>query len=127
MSLAELSPEYFAAIEEELRRAVGSEQAHRHQYLTRRGPAAPGDANPLPAGALREYYAMLEYHLGWANGSLSSGSAVPGVSSAVSGGAATAGASIATGSSVATGKRIRPLLCLLSASAAGGDWRQALP
>lgn len=26
-----------------------------------------------------------------------------------------------------TGKRIRPLLCLLSAGAAGGDWRAALP
>jgi geranylgeranyl diphosphate synthase type I len=97
MSLAELSPEYLAAIEDELHRAVGSEQAHRHEYLARRGPAAPGEVYPLPPGALREYYAMLEYHLGW------------------SGGAA------------ATGKRVRPLLCLLCASAAGGDWRQALP
>ena len=40
---------------------------------------------------------MLEYHLGW------------------------------VGSSGAIGKRIRPLLCLLCAAAAGGDWRQALP
>jgi geranylgeranyl diphosphate synthase type I len=52
---------------------------------------------------------MLEYHLGWAN------DAVPPV-------AAPAG-----GNTSPTGKRIRPLLCLLCASAAGGDWRQALP
>src|SRR5260370_42329066 len=100
MSLAELSSEYFAAIEEELRRAVGSEQAHRRQYLTRRGPAAPGDANPLPAGALREYYAMLEYHLGWANGSMSSGSAVTRGSSAAGGGSATARAPVGSGQRV---------------------------
>ena len=114
MALAELSPEYFTAIEDELHRAVGSEAAHRQQYLARRGAAAPGDANPLLAGALRDYYAMLEYHLGWANdtpnGSVS----------------AAAGAAVSAGST-ATGKRIRPLLCLLCASAAGGDWRQALP
>jgi geranylgeranyl diphosphate synthase type I len=103
MSLAALSPEYFAAIEAELHHAIGSEQDHRGQYLARRGPAAPGDANPLPAGALREYYAMLEYHLGWTNGAAVTRAASP------------------------TGKRIRPLLCLLCASAAGGDWRQALP
>src|SRR5258708_22064165 len=64
---------------------------------------------------------MLEYHLGWANGSAaSSGPAAAGNSAAT-------GGSIGTGGSFATGKRIRPLLCLLSASAAGGDWRQALP
>ena len=97
MSLAELSPGYLAAIEAELHLAIGSEQTHRDEYLARRGPAAPGDANPLPAGALVEYYAMLEYHLGW------------------------------TGQAASTGKRVRPLLCLLCASAAGGDWRQALP
>src|SRR5579859_7220616 len=97
MSLAALSPMYLEAIEDELHRAVGSARAHREAYLSRRGPAAPGEANPLPASELREYYAMLEYHLGW------------------------------TGGSAATGKRLRPLLCLLCASAAGGDWRQALP
>jgi len=97
MSLAELSPKYLAAIEEELHQAVGSEPVHRSEYLARRGPAAPGDAHPLPEGSLREYYAMLEYHLGWASGS------------------------------AVSGKRVRPLLCLLCASAAGGDWRQALP
>src|SRR5258708_4327783 len=64
---------------------------------------------------------MLEYHLGWANGSAaSSGPAAAGNSAAT-------GGSIATGGSSATGKRIRPLLCRLCASAAGGDWRQALP
>src|SRR4051794_5568369 len=103
MSLADLSSEYLAAVEDELHRAVGSEQDHRGQYLARRGPAAPGDAHPLPAGALRDYYAMLEYHLGWK------------------------GEASAAGGSPATGKRVRPLLCLLCASAAGGDWRQALP
>jgi geranylgeranyl diphosphate synthase type I len=97
MSLAALSSMYLEAIEDELHRAVGSARAHREAYLARRGPAAPGEANPLPAAELREYYAMLEYHLGW------------------------------TGGSAATGKRLRPLLCLLCASAAGGDWRQALP
>ena len=56
MSLAELSSEYLAAIEAELRLAVGTERAHRQQYLARRGAAAPGDANPLPDGALRDYY-----------------------------------------------------------------------
>jgi geranylgeranyl diphosphate synthase, type I len=115
MSLAELAPEYFAAIEAELHRAVGAELAHRQQYLARRGPAAPGDANPLPAGALHDYYAMLEYHLGWANDSIANG------------GPNTGGSSTAAGSSAAAGKRIRPLLCLLCASAAGGDWHQALP
>jgi geranylgeranyl diphosphate synthase type I len=97
MSLAALSAEYLAAIEAELHQAVGSEQAHRRQYLARHGPAAPGQANPLLEGSLREYYAMLEYHLGWAS------------------------------SSATTGKRVRPLLCLLCAASAGGDWRQALP
>src|SRR5258708_35038004 len=115
MSLDNLSSEYFAAIEDELQRAVGSEPAHRQQYLERRGPAAPGDANPLPAGALHDYYAMLEYHLGWANGSTASG------------GSSATGGPLVIGGSSATCKRIRPLLCLLCASSPGGDWRQALP
>jgi geranylgeranyl diphosphate synthase type I len=45
---------------------------------------------------LGDYYAMLEYHLGW-------------------------------GPSLTRGKRLRPLLCLLCCTGAGGDWRQALP
>ena len=58
---------------------------------------------------------MLEYHLGWANDLAADGSAVA------------ADNANTTGSPVTAGKRIRPLLCLLCAAAAGGDWRQALP
>jgi geranylgeranyl diphosphate synthase type I len=46
-----------------------------------------------------ELYRMLVYHMGWENESLTSTS----------------------------GKRIRPLLVLLSVSAAGGDWKKAVP
>ena len=73
MSLAQLAPLYLQAVEDELRRVVGA------------GP-------PL----LTEYYAMLEYHLGWTDG-------------------------------MSSGKRIRPLLCLLCCTAAGGAWERALP
>jgi geranylgeranyl diphosphate synthase type I len=52
---------------------------------------------------LREYYAMMEYHLGWQENG-------------------TAGQR-----SPAGGKRLRPLLCLLACSASGGDWQSALP
>jgi geranylgeranyl diphosphate synthase type I len=48
------------------------------------------------------FYGMMHYHMGWANEQFE---AVPGNS----------------------GKRIRPLLCLLACSAAGGDWSSALP
>jgi geranylgeranyl diphosphate synthase type I len=48
------------------------------------------------------FYGMLHYHLGWVDQDLRSAKA-------------------------ASGKRIRPLLCLLVASAAGGDWHQAIP
>lgn len=48
------------------------------------------------------FYGMLHYHLGWVDQDLQSVEA-------------------------ASGKRIRPLLCLLVASAAGGDWHQAIP
>ncbi len=79
MSLAQLTPLYLTALEAELHRLVGS---------------APPQ--------LDEYYAMLEYHLGWTDG--------------------------ATGQrSPSGGKRLRPLLCLLTCAAAGGDWQQALP
>ncbi len=74
MALAELSEEVLSAVEQELRSAVGG------------GPPA-----------LADYYAMLEYHLGWTDGQ------------------------------GAGGKRIRPLLCLLCCAGAGGDWRTALP
>jgi geranylgeranyl diphosphate synthase type I len=49
---------------------------------------------------LEEFHHMLAYHLGWEG----------------------AGAG-----PEATGKRIRPLLALLTAAAAGGEWRKALP
>ena len=71
MSLDAVAPGYLEAIEAELRRAIGSQRTHRAEYLARRGPAAPGEANPLPAGYLRDYYAMLEYHLGWTEGAVS--------------------------------------------------------
>lgn len=80
MSLAKLAPLFLAAIEDELHRAIGSSPP-----------------------ALREYYLMLEYHLGWVTDE--AGNPPPS----------------------ASGKRIRPLLCLLSCAAAGGEWEQALP
>ncbi len=80
MSFATLAPLYLDAIEDELRRVVGGGPAH-----------------------LADYYAMLEYHLGWRD---EQGNPAP----------------------VSTrGKRIRPLLCLLSCAAAGGHWENALP
>ena len=48
------------------------------------------------------FLGMIHYHMGWTDAALRP----------------------AGGNS---GKRIRPLLCLLSCAAAGGDWRQALP
>ncbi len=68
MSLEALAPSRLEAIEAELRRAIGSQRAHHTQYLARRGPAAPGDAHPISTDTLRDYYAMLEYHLGWSGG-----------------------------------------------------------
>ena len=52
---------------------------------------------------LAEYYTMLEYHLGWQDGQ---GNLAP---------------------DSGRGKRIRPLLCLLSCAASGGEWERALP
>ncbi|MCA9932600.1 MAG: polyprenyl synthetase family protein [Ardenticatenaceae bacterium] len=48
------------------------------------------------------FYGMMQYHMGWVDEALQ-----PAV--------------------VNSGKRIRPLLCLLSCAAAGGDWQQAVP
>jgi geranylgeranyl diphosphate synthase type I len=75
MSLAQLSALYLPAIEAELKRALGA------------GPEQ-----------LHEYYAMMEYHLGW--------DAPPAANS---------------------GKRIRPVVCLLTCAASGGAWERALP
>jgi geranylgeranyl diphosphate synthase, type I len=80
MSLTQLASHYLPALEDELRRIVGA------------GP-----------GHLREYYAMLEYHLGWVD-ETGAGQRSP-----------------------SGGKRIRPMLCLLSCAAAGGQWQSALP
>jgi geranylgeranyl diphosphate synthase type I len=55
-----------------------------------------------PSAALEGYYGMMRYHLGWTDAHLQA-------------------------VEVHAGKRIRPLLCLLSAEAAGGDARQAMP
>ena len=48
------------------------------------------------------FYGMMQYHMGWVDAGL-------------------------TPVNTNSGKRIRPILCLLSCQAAGGDWRQALP
>jgi len=53
-------------------------------------------------GELSRHYGMMRYHMGWADENLRPASA-------------------------STGKRLRPLLCLLSCEASGGDWREALP
>jgi geranylgeranyl diphosphate synthase type I len=48
------------------------------------------------------FFGMMRYHLGWADADLNPCQA-------------------------RTGKRVRPVLCLLSCEACGGDWEQALP
>jgi len=55
-------------------------------------------ANPRHAGL----FGMLRYHMGWADAAFNPCQA-------------------------RTGKRIRPILCLLTCQACGGDWEQALP
>ncbi|MBN1890889.1 MAG: polyprenyl synthetase family protein [Thermoflexales bacterium] len=55
-----------------------------------------------PPGALRAYYGMLHYHLGWADEYFE-----PAASR--------------------SGKRVRPVLCLLACEAAGGRFEAALP
>lgn len=54
------------------------------------------------AEELAPYYGMMFYHLGWVDQNLSP-------------------------RQQSSGKRVRPLLCLLSCEACGGDWHQALP
>jgi geranylgeranyl diphosphate synthase type I len=60
------------------------------------------DSVSASGDALAPFYGMISYHLGWVNQSFSPGPQE-------------------------SGKRLRPLLCLLSCEACGGDWRQALP
>ncbi len=48
------------------------------------------------------FYGMMQYHMGWVDAGLQP-------------------------IDINSGKRIRPILCLLTCQAAGGDWRQALP
>ena len=55
-----------------------------------------------PRQGLETYYGMMRYHLGWADGALQPIEAN-------------------------SGKRLRPILCLLSCEAAGGDPHHALP
>ncbi len=82
MALQDLFQRYLPLIESEMRACV------------------PGPDEV--AGALRAYYGMLHYHLGWADEHFAP-------------------------VQVNAGKRIRPVLCLLSCEAAGGDVRQAAP
>ncbi|MCL4487558.1 MAG: polyprenyl synthetase family protein [Chloroflexi bacterium] len=55
-----------------------------------------------PGPVYDRYYGMFRYHLGWTDAAFHE-------------------------TRSETGKRIRPLLCLVSCEAAGGDWRRALP
>ncbi|MCL6429766.1 MAG: polyprenyl synthetase family protein [Anaerolineae bacterium] len=60
------------------------------------------DVFVTPSPELADFYGMMRYHLGWVDESFQP-VAAPG------------------------GKRVRPLICLFSCEAAGGDWRSALP
>jgi geranylgeranyl diphosphate synthase type I len=60
------------------------------------------EATHLPQQSLRPYYGMMHYHLGWVDEELQPLQAN-------------------------SGKRLRPLLCLLSCQALGGNPQQALP
>jgi geranylgeranyl diphosphate synthase, type I len=68
--LAELSALYLPSLEEELRRAVGSEALHGSWVARHRATAS---AIPADAGReyLGDYYAMLAHHLGWNDGQAS--------------------------------------------------------
>lgn len=55
-----------------------------------------------PSPAVEPLYGLMRYHLGWADRNLRPASAP-------------------------SGKRVRPLFCLLSCQATGGDWEKAVP
>ncbi len=57
-----------------------------------------GEPSRMPA----PYFGMMHYHMGWVDETFQP-------------------------LNLNTGKRIRPLACMLTCAAAGGDWRQALP
>ncbi|HEX2517315.1 MAG TPA: polyprenyl synthetase family protein [Chloroflexota bacterium] len=98
-----------AALDAARRRHLPSLEAALQAFLSRPqvtspehllGTAAqPEGPEPGPAGA---HYGMMRYHLGWLNEQLAPASAP-------------------------TGKRLRPLLCLLSAEACGDDTGRAQP
>jgi geranylgeranyl diphosphate synthase type I len=74
-------------------------------FLDRYLPALEAEMKAVvsaPSAAFRDLYGYLAYHLGWVDARLRP-----------------------TGGP--TGKRLRPVLCLLSCEACGGDWEQALP
>lgn len=60
------------------------------------------DVLKLDAEAGEPFYAMMHYHMGWVDPEFQP-------------------------LRLNAGKRVRPLICLLSARAAGGDWEQAVP
>jgi geranylgeranyl diphosphate synthase, type I len=65
MALDELASTYLAALEDELRLAVGSEHSHQLASRAARGQALPPDGEQAAAGDLGDYFQMLAYHLGW--------------------------------------------------------------
>jgi geranylgeranyl diphosphate synthase type I len=71
-------------------------------YLTAIEAEMKATATAVSKEALAPYYGMIFYHLGWMDKNLSP-------------------------REESSGKRLRPLLCLLSCEASGGDWRQSLP
>ena len=73
-------------------------------FLARYRPALEAEMRAVVAGdgPARELFALLHYHLGWADAALAPVEADP-------------------------GKRIRPMLCLLACEACGGEWARALP
>lgn len=102
-SLQRARAEFLPAIEAELRAFIDAAAPESRSRL----PPAIGTPSPSTRDAqllpgLNAFYGMMRFALGWVDERLLPASAVP-------------------------GKRNRPLLCLLSCKAAGGDWHIALP